>query len=354
MMWDPGRDPPALLAPGRRVRFRGVERLPEQRAQQVTDLGREVSDRWVEVIQPGPLTTVQDLGRPGLAHLGVPASGAADVASLRLANELVGNDENEACLEATLGRLALRFSFDAVVAVTGAPAPIHAPAPVRPSGAARGTGPAHETAFGVPAGSLLRLGAPPAGLRTYLAISGGLAVTPVLGSRSADMLSGLGPPPLRPGDKLPVGRPRSRPEYQLGRQPGGARLTAAAGRSPATSSAENVAELRVIAGPRDDWFTAQAMAALASTGFEVTAASNRSGLRLAGPPLRRARGGELPSEGMAAGSLQVSHDGQPILLLADHPTTGGYPVIAVVVSADLGVAAQLRPGQRIRFRLFSG
>ncbi len=238
--------------------------------------------------------------------------------------------------------------------MTGAPAPIHAPAPVRPSGAARGTGPAHETAFGVPAGSLLRLGAPPAGLRTYLAISGGLAVTPVLGSRSADMLSGLGPPPLRPGDRLPVGRPRSRPEYQPGRQPRSARLTAAVGRSPVTSSAGNVAELRVIAGPRDDWFTAQAMTALASAGFEVTAASNRSGLRLAGPPLRRARGGELPSEGMAAGSLQVSHDGQPILLLADHPTTGGYPVIGVVVSADLGVAAQLRPGQRIRFRLVSG
>lgn len=106
-----------------------------------------------------------------------------------------------------------------------------------------------------------------------------------------------------------------------------------------------------MAGPRDDWFTAAAMTALASGSYEVTAASNQSGLRLAGPPLRRARESELPSEGIAAGSLQVSHDGQPILLLADHPTTGGYPVIGVVVSADLGVAAQLRPGQRISFRL---
>ena len=110
----------------------------------------------------------------------------------------------------------------------------------------------------------------------------------------------------------------------------------------------------MIAGPRDDWFTAAAMTELASGSYQVTAASNRSGLRLAGPPLRRARDTELPSEGMAAGSLQVTHDGQPILLLADHPTTGGYPVIGVVVSADLPVAAQLRPGQLIGFRLVDG
>ena len=167
------------------------------------------------------------------------------------------------------------------------------------------------------------------------------------------MLSGLGPPPLRPGERLPVGRPRSRPKHQPGRPPRKARLTVVKGYPPATSFTENVAELRVIAGPRDDWFTEAAMTALASGSYEVTIASNRSGLRLAGPPLRRAREGELPSEGMAAGSLQVSHDGQPILLLADHPTTGGYPVIGVVVSADLGVAAQLRPGQRVRFRLVS-
>jgi allophanate hydrolase subunit 2 len=115
-----------------------------------------------------------------------------------------------------------------------------------------------------------------------------------------------------------------------------------------------VTGLRVIAGPRDDWFTDAALIALASGSYEVTAASNRSGLRLAGPPLRRARDSELPSEGMAAGSLQVSHDGQPILLLADHPTTGGYPVIGVVVSADLGLAAQLRPGQRVRFDVRPG
>ncbi len=349
VLWDPGRDPPALLAPGRRVRFRAVGRLPEPQPPQVSDLRPKVTDRWVDVVQPGPLTTVQDLGRAGLEHLGVPASGAADSGSLRRANDLVGNDGNDGCLEVTLGRLALRFGFDAVVALTGAPAPIRL-------SSADGTaiGPIHETAFAVPAGSLLRLAAPPAGLRSYLAIRGGIAVPPVLGSRSADTLSGLGPPPLRPGQRLPVGRPRSRPDDRQGQQQRAARPAAAASSASATSSPASVAELRVIPGPRDDWFRAAAMAALASGSYQVTAASNRSGLRLAGPLLRRASERELPSEGMAAGSLQVSHDGQPILLLADHPTTGGYPVIGVVVSADLGVAAQLRPGQRIRFRLLGG
>jgi KipI family sensor histidine kinase inhibitor len=369
VLWDPGRDPPALLAPGQRVRFRAVDRLPDRHAPgvaevappatgQVNEADEQPLIRWVEVVQPGPLTTVQDLGRPGLAHLGVPTSGAADSGSLRLANELVGNEPDDACLEVTIGRLALRFGFDGVVALTGAPAPVRLSGAVGEGAAGRGaaggaeiggTAPAHETAFAVPAGSLLRLGAPPAGLRSYLAIGGGITVTPVLGSRSADLLSGLGPPPLRPGQRLPVGRPRSRPEYQPVAQPSTGRLPAVAPTSPS-----GMAELHVIAGPRDDWFTAAAMTELASASYQVTAASNRSGLRLAGPPLRRARDTELPSEGMAAGSLQVSHDGQPILLLADHPTTGGYPVIGVVVSADLPVAAQLRPGQLIRFRLVNG
>jgi KipI family sensor histidine kinase inhibitor len=349
VMWDPARHPPALLAAGQRVRFRAVGRLPEAQARPVADPGRQAFDRWVDVLQPGPLTTVQDLGRGGLAHLGVPASGAADAGSLRLANALAGNDENEACLEVTLGRLALRFGFDAEVALAGAPVAIRLTSAdassVRNSAvrnsAAPETGPEFQTAFGVPAGSLLRLGAPAAGLRSYLAIRGGIAVPPVLASRSTDMLSGLGPPPLRPGQRLPVGPPRSRPVSVTGHSP--------APVYPAPSSAPSMGALRVITGPRDDWFTPAAMTALASGSYEVTAASNRSGLRLAGPPLRRTRERELPSEGMAAGSLQVSHDGQPILLLADHPTTGGYPVIGVVVSADLGLAAQLRPGQHIQF-----
>jgi biotin-dependent carboxylase-like uncharacterized protein len=293
------------------------------------------AERHVEVVQPGPLTTVQDLGRAGLAHLGVPASGAADAGSLVLANSLVGNEAGAACLEVTLGRLALRFDGAAVVAITGAPAPVSVDGDEFAAG----------TAFAVPAGSVLRLGAPATGLRSYVAIDGGIGVTPVLGSRSADCLSGLGPRPLRPGDWLPVERPRSLPRD--GRRQ---RLRTLVPALPATGAAE----LRVIAGPRDDWFGAPALDALAAASFVVTPASNRTGLRLAGPALRRVRQGELPSEGMAAGSLQVTHEGQLILLLADRPTTGGYPVIAVVVTADLGLAAQLRPGQPVRFRVSQG
>ncbi|HKD88615.1 MAG TPA: urea amidolyase family protein [Streptosporangiaceae bacterium] len=358
VLWDPDRDPPALFTPGQRVRFRAVGRLPDKRPPLCTDLERPDQDkgtgpahkirersreRWVEVVRPGPLTTIQDLGRAGLAHLGVPASGAADAGSLRLANELVGNDEGAACLEVTLGRLELRFGFDAAVALAGAPAPVR----LIP---AAGTGPAHETAFAVPAGTALRLGAPPTGLRSYLAISGGIDVPPVLGSRSADLLSGLGPAPLRPGDRLRVGRARSRPVSEKARRPRTAGPSAAAQRPGAPPQITETV-LRVIRGPRDDWFSEGAISALAGESYQVTAASNRSGLRLAGPPLHRERRDELPSEGVAAGSLQVSHDGQPILLLADRPTTGGYPVIGVVVSADLDVAAQLRPGQRVRFQL---
>jgi KipI family sensor histidine kinase inhibitor len=353
-LWAPDREPPALLTPGMRVRFRAVDALPPMPEQPAPDrpaaatapaatgtaatgTGPGVGARRIEVLQPGPLATIQDLGRPGLAHLGVPASGAADADSLRLANQLVGNEPGAACLEVTLGRLALRFDAAAVVAVTGAPAPIRA--------TAAGPGPAHATAFSVPAGSVLRLGAPPAGLRSYVAIDGGIAVTPVLGSRSADSLSGLGPRPLRPGDWLPVGRPRSRPKEGALARPRAA-VTAVPEAGPL--------ELRAVAGPRDDWFAATALDALAAGSYAVSPASNRTGLRLTGPPLRRGRAGELLSEGIAAGSLQVTHEGQPILLLADHPTTGGYPVIAVVVAADIGLAAQLRPGQRVRFRVSRG
>jgi KipI family sensor histidine kinase inhibitor len=387
-LWDPDRDPPALLAPGTLVRFRAVDSLPAQlgrtrldqapldqapldqapldqapldqapldqaRANRpepdlaapdhaVPDLAAHGgaattttgAERRVEVLQPGPLTTVQDLGRAGLAHLGVPASGAADVSSLRLANSLVGNEAGAACLEVTLGRLTLRFDSAAAIAVTGAPVPVIV------GNEEFGTG----TAVAVPAGSVLRLGAPATGLRSYVAIDGGIGVPPVLGSRSADCLSGLGPRPLRPGDWLPVERPRS--PLMKGLRP---RPRAVGPVLPAAGTPE----LRVIAGPRDDWFGAAALDVLAAASFAVTPASNRTGLRLSGPALRRSRPGELPSEGMAAGSIQVTHEGQLILLLADRPTTGGYPVIAVVAAADLGLAAQLRPGQQVLFRVSQG
>ncbi len=345
-MWDPQRLPPALLAPGRRVRFRAVDGLPaagsgpQDRAEPAGQPpGAPLPTRTVETLQPGPLTTIQDAGRPGRGHLGVPRSGAADSASLRLANALVGNEAGAAGLEVTLGRLGLRLHCDALLAVAGAPALARV---LPPDGA--GYDPPHGSAFAVPAGSVVRLGSPGTGLRSYVAVDGGIDIAPVLGSRSADLLSGLGPAPLRAGDVLPLG-----PAWAGA---SGSELMAPRGdEAPVPPGPGAEVELRAVAGPRDDWFTVQACDALTRASYQVTAASNRTGLRLAGPRLLRTNRAELPSEGVALGSLQVSHDGQPILLLADHPTTGGYPVIAVVCAADVDRAAQLRPGNRVRFSL---
>lgn len=280
----------------------------------------------IEVVRPGPLTTVQDLGRPGLAALGVPASGAADRLSFALANRLVGNPENAAALEMTFGGARLRFTRPAWIAVTGAPVPWTLDG--RPHGC-------NAPCF-APAGATADFGVPAAGLRTYLAVRGGIAVEPVLGSRATDLLSGLGPPPPAAGALLPLGE-------DAGEFHG---VDVAAVPEP---PAEPV--LRIVPGPRDDWFAPEALALLTSSRYEVTPQSNRVGVRLSGPPLPRSRTGELPSEGMVTGALQLPPDGLPILFLADHPTTGGYPVIAVVAAADLPLAGQLRPGARLRFRL---
>jgi KipI family sensor histidine kinase inhibitor len=340
VLWDPQRDPPALLAPGMGVRFRPVDALPAAPgpAAPAPPAGpARLPGPVIEVVRPGPLATIQDLGRPGFGHLGVPHSGAADAASLRQANRLAGNPDGAAGLELTLGRAELRFPAAVRAAVTGAPAPVTVRA--GPDGEARDV--PHGRAFGVPAGGLLRAGAPAAGLRSYLAVRGGVSVPPVLGSRSADLRSGLGPPPLRPGDVLPVGEP---PAEAAAAAPGAATVMPAA--EPAV--------LRVIPGPRDDWFAPGALELLCGGTYAVTPASDRTGLRLDGPALSRARGDELPSEGLVTGALQVPPGGRPILLLADHPVTGGYPVIAVVTSADIGLAGQLRPGARLRFALSRG
>jgi len=369
VLWDAERDPPALLSPGMRVRFRAVDETQNAPAA-IAPTGEEMGRRdagptheemgradagptheemgrgdagpaggetepgaAVEVIRPGPLATVQDLGRPGYAHLGVPRAGAADQASLRLANRLAGNPDGAAALELTLGRAVLRFAAAARVAVTGAPAAVTV---TGPDGADRAAEPG--VALTVPAGGLLRVGAPGVGLRSYVAVRGGIDVAAALGSRSADVRSGLGPAPLRPGDLLPVGPPPAGPPPAAPR-PGPAGLPGPG----------QPAELRVIPGPRDDWFAPGALALLCGETYVVSPASDRTGLRLDGPALPRARGDELPSEGVVTGALQVPPGGRPILLLADHPVTGGYPVIAVVASADIGLAAQLRPGSKIKF-----
>lgn len=283
--------------------------------------------RRLEVLETGPLATVQDLGRPGLAGLGVGRSGAADVGSLRLANRLLGNDAGAAAIEVTSGGLALRARADLVVALTGAPCPATV--------AGVGVGP--HGPIPLPAGGVLRLHTPARGLRTYVGVRGGVAVEPVLGSRSTDVLSGIGPAVLDRDTVLPVG---SAPDHWP-----------AVDVAPVAPLPDGDLVLRVRPGPREDWFAAGALEALCSAPYAVTADSNRVGMRLRGPTLERSRRGELPSEGMVRGALQVPPTGQPTLLLSDHPVTGGYPVIGVVVGADLDLAAQARPGQRLQLRL---
>jgi biotin-dependent carboxylase-like uncharacterized protein len=283
----------------------------------------------LEVVRAGPLTTAQDAGRPGLAHLGVSPSGYADAPAARLANRLVGNPEDAAVLETTAAGPTLRLpdgSPAVVVAVTGAAAPV----------TVDGRAVDAHAAVVLQGGQTLHIGTVTAGLRTYVAVQGGLTVPPVLGSRSTDLLSGLGPAPLAAGRMLPYGPPRG-PVPAPDAVP-------VAGVDPAPV-------LTVVPGPRDDWFTADALAALLAATWTVTPDSSRVGLRLSGPHLERAVAGELPPEGMVTGALQVPPSGQPVLLLQDHPTTGGYPVIACVREADLPHAAQAAPGTTLRFRL---
>lgn len=266
----------------------------------------------LSVLRAGPLLTVQDAGRPGLAHLGVPPSGAADRRSYELANALVGNEPGAACLEATLAGPALRFDPPALVAVTGAETDARLDGEPLPLGEAR-------------EGTLLELGPCRVGIRAYVAVAGGIEVEPVLGSRSHDLLTGLGPPPLRDGDVVSIG---ARAWCQ----------------TPAGCLTPFRATLTVVPGPRADWFDG-----LLETTWRVSSSSNRVGTRLEGPPLTRLRHDELLSEGVVTGALQVPPNGLPILLGPDHPTTGGYPVIAVVRGDDLPLTGQLAPGTTIRF-----
>ncbi|WP_432833680.1 biotin-dependent carboxyltransferase family protein [Dactylosporangium sp. CA-092794] len=271
----------------------------------------------------GPLTTVQDLGRPGYAHLGVPRSGALDRPALLVGNRLVGNPPDAAGLEITLGPFVAIAGAAGTVALTGAaaplrvggrPAPLNAPVPVR-------------------AGERIEVGRATLGLRAYLAVAGGLAATPVLSSRSTDTLSLLGPPVVRAGDRLPLGPATGDP--------------AAVDVAPRAALGGPIV-LRITWGPRADRFTDAR--ALASGEYQVRSESNRVGARLDGRALTRADAGELPSEGIVLGAVQVPANGQPLVFLADHPTTGGYPVVAVVDAADLPLLAQARPGDSVRFR----
>ncbi len=383
-MWDLQRDPPALLQPGQRVRFVDAGPRVETAAHDVAEAsaltavtavtaaaaavkaapaaaftgsavplgvgangdGHSLAARSeradagaVEIRQAGLQALLQDLGRPGQAGQGVSASGAMDRQSLKTANRLVGNDEAQACIEVVLGGFELLSHADITVAVTGADGPLTL---IDPNGRAHAVD--RGTPLALSAGDSLRIGAPTAGVRSYVALRGGVDIAPVLGSRSYDSLAEVGPAPLKAGDRL-ILRP--------------ARAGAVVGHPEAPQAQwpkpgdEVVLDLRL--GPRTDWFTQDALTTLTSQLWTVTPQSNRVGLRLHGDtPLSRFITAELPSEGTSLGALQVPANGQPVLFLADHPLTGGYPVVACVAPWHLDLAGQLPVGTRLRFRVVSG
>lgn len=286
--------------------------------------------RTVHVIRAGALTTIQDLGRAGYAHLGVGRSGALDPATHRLLNRLVGNPPSAATLETTLTGVTLFTELGLVVAVGGAAADVRIDG--RPA--------AWGAAIRVPGGARLDVGPARFGLRGYVALAGGIAAEPVLGSRSTDLLSGLGPAPLRDGDVLPLGEPAGQ--------------AADADQLPwsvaGCADPDGPIDLPILPGPRADRITGAAWRRLFAAGYTVASASNRVALRLSGPRLDRSGPDTVPSEGAVLGAVQVPADGRPILFLADHPTVGGYPVIGVVTPAGLAAAAQAAPGRAVRFR----
>lgn len=284
----------------------------------------------ITVQDPGALAVIEDLGRPGYAGIGVSPSGAADRGALRAANRLVGNPEHAAAIEITLGGLEVSSDQPVWCAVTGAPT-------VSVVGGRTVTS---DTSVYLPAGAGLRITSPAAGLRNYLAVRGGLDVAPVLGSRSTDLLSGIGPAPLSAGARIAVGEGQ-------GRFPDAGCIPT---RPAGTVGGSGDVALTFTPGPRADWFTSEAAGILAGASWTVGQDAGRTAIRLTGPPLERATGAELPSEGLIRGAVQVPTAGEPLIFLADHPVTGGYPVIGVLDGPSCDTAAQLRPGDTLRLQ----
>lgn len=281
------------------------------------------------VADPGPLATLQDQGRSGLGSVGVTRSGAFDTRAAGLANRLVGNEPSCAVIEALGGGLRLRTDAPTLLAVTGAAGEV----------LVDGSPVARNAVLQVPRDVEIGLGPPRWGLRSYVAVRGGIAIPPVLGSRSFDSLGRLGPPPLQIGDRLPIG-PSLLPHPPVDH-------------APQSPPAPGPTQMSVSPGPRSDWFTADAWSTLVGATWRVLPTSDRVGVRLSGPPLARdthRQGHELPPEGLVRGALQVPPDGQPIIMGPDHPTTGGYPVIAVLAPEDISRPSQLVPGDAVRLR----
>jgi KipI family sensor histidine kinase inhibitor len=325
-LFDPTTPPYALLRAGDRVRLtdrgRPTAPIPITGASPTTGRPPWRSDarRTLLVENPGLLSLVQDLGRPGVAALGVPPAGAVDPYALRIANRMVGNAEGSAAIETTARGPTLRFAVPAHVAVVGS-------APVRIDGHPVPEG----SVLPVGAGQTLATGDERRGLRSYIAVSGGIDVPAVLGSRSSDVLCRLGPGPLVAGDVVALGTPG---------RPGGRFAV-----GPPSPGAEPT--IRVMVGP--DRFPAATVDGFVSTTWTVDRSSDRIGVRLQADPPWVVPPLDVTSRGMVTGAIQLPPDSRPIVLLNDHATVGGYPVIATVVSADLGLVGQLRPGDPVRF-----
>ena len=370
-MWQIDRPQPALVRPGDTVEFRAVRELVRASSSGgAASVHGGASDGVTDgaaiftVLRPGVLTLVQDAGRPGYRAVGVTESGAMDRGALGRANAAVGNPPGAAALEVLVGGLELRVQRPATVAIAGSAVSLE----VHEAGERRTV--LACTPVAVQPGQRLTLGHIGPGMRDYLAVRGGVfaVATPAdgeqagspeerereqergwLGSRATDTLSGIGPAPLTAGTQIGVGSEEALPEPAA---------TAEQSKEPARSA---IPVLRVLAGPRDDWFEPAAFRALTETIWSVSPQSNRVGARLNGPALERrasltdqAAPVELPSEGMVRGAIQVPPGGEPVLFLADHPVTGGYPVIAVVIDEDLNLAGQLAPGDPVRFALVNG
>ncbi|WP_237225130.1 urea amidolyase family protein [Rothia nasisuis] len=384
-LWDLAQNPPALLEPGMQVQFEAVRELitagqvgvqdapapasqPRAGSHPVrsgqADAPTTVPREVLEVKQPGLLTLFQDGGRAGLTHWGVSPSGPADRAAAAEANRLVGNSASATVLENLAGGLKLTALADVALALTGAdtPAQITEDAPGQVTDPAEGSAPAavapltvpSYTPFALKPGQTLTLGAPVRGLRTYIAVRGGFAASVEATSSSRDTLASLGPAPLGVGERL-----------------GRAYTSSAVVADPAPAlplpEPGKVLKIRTYAGPREDWFTPESLGRFTNVTWEVSQSSDRIGIRLllAATPadadartqptgvLTRAITRELPSEGMVAGAVQVPPSGEPVVFMADHPVTGGYPVIATVHPADLRLLAQAPPGTRLRFDLLN-
>ncbi|MBY8855270.1 biotin-dependent carboxyltransferase family protein [Nocardia sp. CA2R105] len=284
----------------------------------------------LRIVDVGMYTTIQDAGRPGLAHLGIGACGPADRGAASLANRLVGNPEGAAVLENLLGGLTITATASRYVSVTGAAAEVRVDGEIV----------AEPQRLYLRAGQRMSVARPTWGIRVYVAVAGGVAAEQVFASCGTDSLSGLGPSPVQAGDDLQLGATVSEPPY--------ARLELIGRALPV-----GVIDLGFHWGPRHYMFSVADTRALTSTVWSVGVDSNRVGVRLSGPALSIGAV-DMPSEGMPLGAIQVPPSGEPIVFLADHPVTGGYPVIGVVTESDLDLLAQAPPGSRVSFSPLTG